>query len=422
MRRQTSRPRARLAGRACLLLGLLLSALLLSCAEPTPTPEPVTIRFAHHDYEEEYYEGLAAEFRVQYPHVTVELLPSTWQELAELSPDDADVFVNNRGLRWVLDEQGEVLGLDPWIEQDESFDPSDFYPGVLGLYSRDGKIWSVPLGLNLFVMYYNKDLFDQYEVPYPEPGWTWGDFLERAVAIRDPEAEVFGYASYLPAVDVMACIYQHGGRYLDDWQNPTRFSFYEPLAMEAVEWYAGLIHDYDVAPTARQALLAFGTRRGNVYWGLRQGKVGMWSGYYSERGGLSWPVGTQWTFSWGILPLPRDQRGATFMGQEMALIFSDALHPDTCWDWVSYVSRQVPYALAPARESIAESEAYEEAVGAEVAAAVRESLRHRLSYAREGTERGWEAWSAFSNAVQEIVKVEASPREALERAARATEP
>ena len=51
MRRHTSRPQAGSVGRVCLFVCLMLSALPLACAQPTPTPEPVTIRFAHNDYE-----------------------------------------------------------------------------------------------------------------------------------------------------------------------------------------------------------------------------------------------------------------------------------------------------------------------------------------------------------------------------------
>ena len=66
---------------------------------------------------------------------------------------------------------------------------------MLAVYAVEGKTWAIPSGMNPLVVYYNQDLFDQYGVPYPENGWTWDDFLSVALAIRDPEAGVFGYAN-----------------------------------------------------------------------------------------------------------------------------------------------------------------------------------------------------------------------------------
>jgi len=42
-------------------------------------------------------------------------------------------------------------------------------------------VWAIPAGVDMLVMFYNQDLFDQYDVPYPEVGWTWGDFLDTAL-------------------------------------------------------------------------------------------------------------------------------------------------------------------------------------------------------------------------------------------------
>jgi hypothetical protein len=134
----------------------------------------------------------------------------------------------------------------------------------------------------MLVLYYNRDLFDAYGVPYPESGWTWDDFLDKAKALRDPEASVFGYGVADQYIDPLPFIYQHGGRILDDMQNPTRTTFDDPLTVEAVEWYAGLILDHNVAPTRNQVLGS--PFNGSVQAGVYLNKVGMWIGWLSERG------------------------------------------------------------------------------------------------------------------------------------------
>jgi hypothetical protein len=38
--------------------------------------------------------------------------------------------------------------LDPFIEQDESFDLSDFYPATLETFTIEGKTWAIPYGVD----------------------------------------------------------------------------------------------------------------------------------------------------------------------------------------------------------------------------------------------------------------------------------
>ena len=62
-------------------------------------------------------------------------------------------------------------------------------------FRLEGKQYAVPFGVDPWVMFYNKDLFDHYTVAYPQPGWDWTDFLAQAQALRHPEDSIYGYAS-----------------------------------------------------------------------------------------------------------------------------------------------------------------------------------------------------------------------------------
>ena len=177
----------------------LVCIVLVGCVKATPTPEPVTISFAHPRFDSDYYQGLVQKFHDLYPYIDVELAPKQWDMLGGLGAGDADVFATSQfALNW-LEDQGNVLNLAPFIEQDESFDLDDFFPGTVELYTKEGKIWAVPAGVDVMVMFYNQDLFDQYGVPYPRLGWTWDDFLETASALRDPGANTRNYFWRLPA-------------------------------------------------------------------------------------------------------------------------------------------------------------------------------------------------------------------------------
>jgi multiple sugar transport system substrate-binding protein len=392
----------------------LLVVLLSSCSgEAAPTSEPVTIVFAHPGLDAEYYETLVQEFSKSYPYITVELVSS--------ATGDADVFVDSQFALSELREQDNVLSLDPFIEQDASFDLSDFYPGTVRLFTSGGETWAIPAGVDVLVMFYNQDLFDQYGVPYPEVGWTWDDFLNSALALRDPDANVFGYAPIDRIVDSLSFIYQHGGRIIDDLQNPTRTTFDDPLTVEALEWYASLIHEHNVAPTQKQLYAEDLGGAGSVVVSVYLNKVGMWTGGLSERGGgrqvsETWPG--EWKMRWGMVPLPRDARSATLTFVEGYSISSQAQYPDGCWKWISFLSEQMtsdaqyPRRLMPARKSFAESAAYEQQVGSNVAAVARTSMESAVLLSPRLVEFGG-VWGIFWRALDAIISGRSTPEEAM---------
>lgn len=50
-------------------------------------------------------------------------------------------------------------------------------------YRPDGKLEAMPLLENVFVLAYNKDMFDQFGVEYPTADWTWDDLAEAAKSL-----------------------------------------------------------------------------------------------------------------------------------------------------------------------------------------------------------------------------------------------
>ena len=60
-------------------------------------------------------------------------------------------------------------------------DLSKFEPGLLQTYSEvsgEGKLYGLPESINPHVMFYNKDLYDKFGVPYPKDGMTWNEAYE----------------------------------------------------------------------------------------------------------------------------------------------------------------------------------------------------------------------------------------------------
>lgn len=352
---------------------VLISFLLVStaCSAILPTQEPVTLSFVYPEDPSGRYEMWAQQFQEQYPYITLDL-----KDTAEISYDlrvGEDVFMASQFELPQLLQQNAVLNLSGYYDQEQDLNVGDFYPEVVSTFTNQGKRWAVPFGINMLVMYYNKDLFDQFGVEYPTMDWRWADFLDIALRVNDPLDNVFAYAMHfdneLAVYEPVLFIYQHGGKIFDNIQNPIDFTLDEELNVEAMEFYAGLIHTHNVAPTSEQR-----ARLGRPYpWRpILEQRFAMWTLMLSDRGGLTWP--SAWEMNWGIVPLPQDAAPATMASVDGLFISSKTEHPDECWMWVTYLSQQMPPNQMPARRSLAESNTWEQGVGYDVAVAARTAL------------------------------------------------
>jgi ABC-type glycerol-3-phosphate transport system substrate-binding protein len=174
------------------------------------------------------------------------------------------------------------------------------------------------------------------------------------------------------------------------------------------------VHDHDAACSLNQASRFFESGSYAVYEGIRTGKVGMWMGGLSERGGQTWPF--KWTMAWGIAPLPSEAQSWTEAVVEGYAISSSTAHPDACWEWTAWLSEQVPYRLMPARRSLAESSAYEERVGAEVAAAARASIEYAFFFNTAALGQFEGAMQALGAALRDILEGYKTPQQAMDEA------
>lgn len=389
----------------CVLLVGVLAA-LGGCIQIAPTPEPATVAFPCVQEAEAAYAPLIEAFEKEHRHIAITCVRPQQFSLAGLDVVELSPFV----MRFLDQAQIDLLDLTLYVEQGEDLDRQDFYPGLLEMFTTEEEVWAIPYLVDLDVMYYNRDLFDQYGVAYPQLDWTWDDFVQTAAKMYDPDNGVFGYVPDEQHEDVIAFVYQHGGRLFDDLRAPTRTTYDDPRTIEAVDWYAKLMYEYQAAATPAQARKAYGLT-GYVPTGIREGRLGMWLASLSEQGGSA-QVGEWGDVNWGMVPLPRGETAAS-MGFAVGYgISADAEFPDACWEWIAYLTRQVPPVGIPARRSVVESKAYEEQVGAEEATTARASIEHVLFM---GTS-GWEVLGTmqyFGEAMHKVSGGTATAQEAL---------
>ena len=397
-----------------MLTTIILALGMMGCKETEPPPEPVTITFGHPDYQTAYFEIQVEAFQEIHPEITVELQPifgNNFSGSIDIDAFSLDLF------SYIQNQiQGAFLDLSPHVELDKSFDASDFYQGTFDLFSSQGKLWAIPAGINAYVMYYNQDLFDQNGLAYPTNGWTWDDMLTVAMVISDEDSDTYGYGvteNYLD-INAMILIHQHGGSLFNDLDSPTEMIYNSPLNIEAMQWYGDLYQRHKVAPTPGKAGTAYGYGDQALMRGILMSKIAMWPGYFLERGGFSWPV-TWDKLNWGMVALPGDANTATSGFGDGYAIASTSENHEAAWEWIVYLSEQIPMSLIPARKSLAESDEFKSLVGTDAAAAALSSLEN-ITLINPSLIQFAGAIQAFNPAVLDIIEGNTTAQEALDRA------
>jgi hypothetical protein len=208
----------------------------------------------------------------------------------------------------------------------------------------------------------------------------------------------------------MQFVYQHGGRITDDLQRPTIATYDDPLTVEAVGWYAGLFSEHDVAPTEQEAMdEGFG---GAMETGIYLNRVGMWMGWFSERGGRYAGSPGAWKMRWGLVPLPRDAQSIATARVGGYFISSQARYPDACWRWIVFLSKQMGYGMLPARLSVVQSAEYGQLVGSSVAAVGQAAMEDAVLFPADLEEYEPLMW-VFGAGVQRTIVDGYAPEEAM---------
>ncbi|HEY65518.1 MAG TPA: sugar ABC transporter substrate-binding protein [Caldilineae bacterium] len=350
--------------RACGILFVL--ALVLSTAacrgRVTPTPEPRTIQFILYNQPGELrspYQRLADEFQAEHPEITVEIRSISGSgSLRSALNAGADVVLS---WGWALQDVGELRPLDPFIEAESPDFLNDYLPRVLDAVRYQGQILALPVDLDVLVLYYNKELFDQAGVPYPEPGWTWSDFVALAQALTQPLPDGNVQYGFYPAgalPDYLPFVAQElSALWGDDLLNPQKLRLDSEPVIRAVEWFTDLALRYGVMPTPAELRRSTGDP-------IVLGRAAMWLDWMSERGGR-WDS-VPWQFSWGVAPLPRGSTGRTIVIMAMYVIPTSANHPEDAWRWITFLSRRYEQNSGlPVRRSLLEDPDLQKQIGPE---------------------------------------------------------
>ena len=91
-----------------------------------------------------------------------------------------------------------LIPLDDIIESDEELTEkkAQYAPSLLEGFTVKDSLYGLPNGTQTMVIYYNKQMFDEAGLEYPQDGWTWDQFRETAEKLT--KDGVYGFTFHVP--------------------------------------------------------------------------------------------------------------------------------------------------------------------------------------------------------------------------------
>ena len=298
--------------------------------------------------------GSVRQFEAEHPGIRVKVEPvvDNYENkllsmvAANVAPDVATFNANrivmfaDRGVLKPLDDFPDLHGPEA--------DLAGRYPNAVRAFSWSGKTYAIPrdIGATAYI-YYNKRLFREAGLPYPDGSWTWDTKVRPELRERDfvwtmrrlsrfePGARrpsVYGFTTSWPQLWMETLLTSSGVRMWDDDRHPTRLFLDDPKVVEVFQFASDCINRDHWMPSNNEVSLGSGATMQDEF---RKGHVAMLqSGAWEVR-----EMRKKMREDWDIAPFPRFARGTAsdVPGEGGGLgVFAGSAHPREAWEFVKW--------------------------------------------------------------------------------------
>lgn len=309
----------------CLLVILALFSLHAGAQQ-------TTVRFAVWDFSmSPEYQMVIDDFEAENPDIKVEVIDIAAAEYPDkmtvmlAAGEEVDVFaVKDFASYSNYLNRNYLTPLNSYIEAD-GIDLTQ-YGSAIEYVMQNGQLMGLPYRSDIYVLYYNKDVFDKAGVPYPSNEMTWQEFQETAKKLTSGEGNEKIY-----------------GAYFHSWRSQLQCPILLTTDLTLIDGdYEFLRPAYEMALTMQdvdKSVMSFAEiRTSNTHYrGLFEtGRVGMlWMG--------TWFIGSllvdEHDVNWAIAKSPYwpgTNPGSTIEGLTTLAINSKSNKKDAAWKLVSY--------------------------------------------------------------------------------------
>lgn len=293
--------------------------------------DPVTLSFYVWNAGESYVADVIDAFNAMHQDIRVELHylgdDDYEGDLASvLTAGDADLF-GCKGMSPLIHfiEEGRVLDISDYVSEgslDGSLDLTAF-GSMFNDITYQGKYYSLPSRTTCWELYYNKDLFDAANLPYPTQ-MTWSEYAKLSSFLTDPASDVYGgyWVNWVPNFYAI----QQGSYLIDDNLDANRASL-------------ALLHrlmSEDCSHVPYDSIINAEDPSRDVYQQFENGKVAMvpqgeWM--------LKILLEDKATVNWDIapMPVPNESGDGTTWGQyQFISVTKSCKNPDAAFTFIKF--------------------------------------------------------------------------------------
>jgi multiple sugar transport system substrate-binding protein len=283
-----------------------------------------------------YWQAVVDAYQAKNPNVTVELVDTASADYQDkvnvmLSGGDKTDIITVKDIPGynAMFSRGQIIDLTDYIKS-SGIDLSA-YNGATDELTTDGKLYALPFRSDIWILYYNKDIFDKAKLPYPTNDMTWTQFDELARKLTSGEGadKVYGAHFHIWRSAVELATVQDGKNTVI----AKDYSFMKPMYDMVTKMQDdGIIMDYGELKT------------GKIHYSgpFKNGQVAM-----LPMG--SWFIGTlikaeaagEFNFKWGVAayPHPEGVEAGTTAGTLTSLAINAASeHKDAAFDFIKFYS------------------------------------------------------------------------------------
>ena len=297
-------------------------------AEPAaPAAEPVTITYCNFNAnggQEGTLDEMVAAFEAEYPNIKVEVETIAYDDYftqmqtrvaGGTAPDCYELNIENFAAYANKGLLGEITG-----------DFSGLNATALAAFNVGGVQYGLPESFSNVVLIYNKDLFDQAGVAYPDSDWTQDDLQAAAEAIRALGDDIFGIWQPITYNEFFKVVAQYGGALLNE--DRTQFTINSPENIAAAQALVDRVLVSNVQPNP-----------------VQQGGMGDWDMFMSGRLGMI-PTGI-WAFQsftencafdWDIAVEPGATQKATHFFSNCVVINPESENQEAASIWLTWLA------------------------------------------------------------------------------------
>lgn len=322
-----------------LLILLSFSLVVISCSrEESKREGKIFIRFSAPGAVifNEFRTQMGNDFEKKHPEVRVryEGIPGDYTSkiLTQIAGRAApDVFTLGHSNLPTFVSKGTILDITNLVRNDKSFDLDGIYPQAIGVCSYKGRLYGLPRNMGTAGIFYNRKLFDEANVDYPDGSWTWNDFLETAKKLtkRGSHGRVgqFGAAFNLFGGNEAFFIKQNGGKFWN--KDRTECLIDSPETREAIQFLKDLIVKHHVCPQPQEE------RTQTAHEAFGAGRIGMYltGSWYTTR------FRKIRDLDWHVAPLPSGKVRACPLGAGVWCISSQSKYPQLAYELIKFLAR-----------------------------------------------------------------------------------